>query len=238
MPSSAREKIIVALDVPDKIHAQNALRELSGHAVWCKIGMELFTREGPDTVRMAIDHGFSVFLDLKFHDIPNTVAAGVRSAVALGVKMLTIHTSGGPEMMRAAVDAATGSDTLVLGVTVLTSSDRATLEAVGIDVSPAEQVLRLALEGDRSGLRGFVCSPLEIAAIRGILGSSPALVTPGVRPAGSDAGDQKRIMTPGDAVAAGADWLVIGRPVMSAEDRAGAFEKIVAEIEGRIARKG
>jgi len=229
---TAREKIIIALDVPTRDLALGALRELAGRAVWCKIGMELFTREGPQIVQEAASLGFSVFLDLKFHDIPNTVAAGVRSACELGVRMLTIHTSGGPEMMEAAVEAAAKSDVLVLGVTVLTSTDRATLAAVGLDVDPADQVLRLATQAELAGLRGLVCSPLEIVAIRATLGTKIALVTPGVRPLGSDAGDQKRIMTPADAVEAGADWLVIGRPIMAASDRCTAFDAVVHEIEG------
>ncbi len=229
---TAREKIIIALDVPTRDLALGALRELAGRAVWCKIGMELFTREGPQIVQEAASLGFSVFLDLKFHDIPNTVAAGVRSACELGVRMLTIHTSGGPEMMEAAVEAAAKSDVLVLGVTVLTSTDRATLAAVGLDVDPADQVLRLATQAELAGLRGLVCSPLEIVAIRATLGTKIALVTPGVRPLGSDAGDQKRIMTPADAVEAGADWLVIGRPIMAAPDRCTAFDAVVHEIEG------
>ncbi len=229
---TAREKIIIALDVPTRDCALKALRELAGRAAWCKIGMELFTREGPQIVREAAGLGFSVFLDLKFHDIPNTVAAGVRSACDLGVRMLTIHTSGGPEMMEAAVKAAAKSDVLVLGVTVLTSTDRGTLVAVGLDVDPADHVLRLAIQAELAGLQGLVCSPLEIAAIRATLGTQVALVTPGVRPMGSDAGDQKRIMTPADAVAAGADWLVIGRPIMAATDRCIAFDAVVNEIEG------
>jgi orotidine-5'-phosphate decarboxylase len=234
MPLTAREKIIVALDVPTADEARSAMRELAEQAIWCKIGMELFTREGPDIVRFAVDQGFSVFLDLKFHDIPNTVAAGVRSAISLGVKMLTIHASGGPEMMRAAVAAASESDAIVLGVTVLTSSDRATLAAVGLDVEPEEQVLRLASQAQQAGLTGLVCSPLEIRSIRAVLGDSIALVTPGVRPAGSAMGDQKRVLTPGDAVRAGADWLVIGRPIMAAPNRAEAFNAIEEEIARAI----
>jgi len=230
MPQTAREKIIVALDVPSAEAARGAMQELAGQAVWCKIGMELFTSEGPDIVRFAVQHGFSVFLDLKFHDIPNTVAAGVRSAVSLGVKMLTIHASGGPEMMHVAAAAAAESETQVLAVTVLTSSDRATLAAIGLDVEPKDQVLRLAKEAHRAGVTGLVCSPLEITAIRSALGDSIALVTPGVRPTGSAMGDQKRVMTPADAVRAGANWLVIGRPIMAAPSRADAFQAIESEI--------
>jgi orotidine-5'-phosphate decarboxylase len=234
MSASAKEKIIVALDVPDAARAHQVLEELEGAATWCKIGMELFTREGPPVVEIAIKRGFQVFLDLKFHDIPNTVASGVRSAVSLGVRMLTIHTGGGPEMIAAATGAA-AAHALVLGVTVLTSSDAATLKAVGLDTSPSDQAVFLAQMGVAAGLRGLVCSPLEIHAIRAVAGHDVALVTPGVRPAGSDAGDQKRIMTPGAAIREGADWLVVGRPIIGAPDRRAAFESIASEMETALA---
>jgi orotidine 5''-phosphate decarboxylase, subfamily 1 len=227
MQTPAKEKIIVALDVPDRRAADAVLDELSGVATWCKIGMQLFTSEGPDVVRAARDRGWKVFLDLKFHDIPNTVASGVRSACSVGVDMLTIHLSGGPEMIRAAVDAAT--DCTVLGVTVLTSSTADTLAAVGIDREPAEWVPQLAKVGAECGIGGIVCSPLEIGAVRAAVGPAVKIVTPGVRPAGADAGDQKRILTPAEAIAAGADFLVIGRPILAAADRAEAFAAIVAE---------
>lgn len=227
MQTPAKEKIIVALDVPDRRAADAVLDELSGVGAWCKIGMQLFTSEGPDVVRAARDRGWKVFLDLKFHDIPNTVASGVRSACAIGVDMLTIHLGGGPEMIRAAVDAA--SDCTVLGVTVLTSSTAETLAAVGIDREPAEWVPQLAKVGAECGIGGIVCSPLEISAVRAVVGPAVKIVTPGVRPAGADAGDQKRILTPAEAIAAGADFLVIGRPILAASDRAAAFAAIATE---------
>lgn len=229
MSVSSKEKIIVALDVPDARQAERVLEELHGCATWCKIGMELFTKEGPSVVEMAVKRGLSVFLDLKFHDIPNTVASGVRSAASLGVRMLTIHAGGGPEMIAAATQAA-AAETLILGVTVLTSSDAATLQAVGIHATPADQAVHLAKMGVEAGLRGLVCSPLEIRAIRAVVGKGVALVTPGVRPTGANSGDQKRIMTPGAAVREGADWLVIGRPIVGAPDRRAAFEAIAGEM--------
>lgn len=228
MAASAKEKIIVALDVPNFSDAQAVLQDLSGAATWCKIGMQLFTREGPRVVAFAREQGFRVFLDLKFHDIPNTVASGVRSAAELGVDMLTIHLCGGPEMIRGAVEAA--PSLCVLGVTVLTSSSTETLSAVGIPHTPADWVPRLASLGAECGIGGIVCSPLEIEAVRAVVGPGPKIVTPGVRPAGADLGDQKRVLTPAAAVAAGADFLVIGRPIIAAESRRAAFESIAAEI--------
>jgi len=228
MPTAAKEKIIVALDVPTLAEADAILTELEGAATWCKIGMQLFTREGPPMVRLAWERGFKIFLDLKFHDIPNTVAAGVRSAAELGVDMLTIHLAGGPEMIRGAVAAAPG--VCVLGVSVLTSSSAETLAAVGIPHEPAEWVPQLAALGAQCGIGGIVCSPLEIATVRAAVGPAVKIVTPGVRPAGADLGDQKRVLTPAAALAAGADYLVIGRPILAAPDRRAAFEAIAAEV--------
>jgi len=228
MPTAAKEKIIVALDVPTLTEADAILTELEGAATWCKIGMQLFTREGPPMVRLAWERGFKIFLDLKFHDIPNTVAAGVRSAAELGVDMLTIHLAGGPEMIRGAVAAAPG--VCVLGVSVLTSSSAETLAAVGIPHDPAEWVPQLAALGAQCGIGGIVCSPLEIATVRAAVGPAVKIVTPGVRPAGADLGDQKRVLTPAAALAAGADYLVIGRPILAATDRRAAFEAIAAEV--------
>jgi orotidine-5'-phosphate decarboxylase len=229
MTASAKEKIIVALDVPDRAGAESILTDLEGVATWCKIGMQLFTREGPVMVELARERGFRVFLDLKFHDIPNTVASGVRSAAELGVDMLTIHLSGGPEMIRGAVEAA--PQVCVLGVSVLTSSTAETLAAVGIPHTPGDWVPKLATIGAECGIGGIVCSPLEIAAVRAAVGPKPKIVTPGVRPAGADLGDQKRVQTPAAALAAGADYLVIGRPILAAPDRRAAFEAIVAECD-------
>jgi len=229
MTAPAKEKIIVALDVPDRAGAESILTDLEGVATWCKIGMQLFTREGPVMVELARERGFRVFLDLKFHDIPNTVASGVRSAAELGVDMLTIHLSGGPEMIRGAVEAA--PNVCVLGVSVLTSSTAETLAAVGIPHTPEDWVPKLAAIGAECGIGGIVCSPLEIAAVRAAVGPKPKIVTPGVRPAGADLGDQKRVQTPAAALAAGADYLVIGRPILAAPDRRAAFEAIAAECD-------
>lgn len=231
MNASAKEKIIVALDVPDLAGAESVLDELAGAAAWCKIGMQLFTREGPPVVAMAKARGFRVFLDLKFHDIPNTVASGARSAAELGVDMLTIHLCGGPEMIRAAVEAA--PDVCVLGVTVLTSSTAETLAAVGIPHTPEEWVPSLAGLGAACGIGGIVCSPLEIESVRRAVGAGTKIVTPGVRPTGADIGDQRRVLTPAAAVAAGADYLVIGRPILAASDRRASFEAITGEM-GRL----
>lgn len=230
MTASAKEKIIVALDVPDRAGAESLLADLEGVATWCKIGMQLFTREGPVMVELARERGFRVFLDLKFHDIPNTVASGVRSAAELGVDMLTIHLSGGPEMIRGAVAAA--PQVCVLGVSVLTSSTAETLAAIGIPHTPEDWVPKLAAIGAECGIGGIVCSPLEIAAVRATVGPKPKIVTPGVRPAGADLGDQKRVQTPAAALAAGADYLVVGRPILAAPDRRAAFEAIAAECAG------
>jgi orotidine-5'-phosphate decarboxylase len=229
MTAPAKEKIIVALDVPDRAGAESILADLEGVATWCKIGMQLFTREGPVMVELARERGFRVFLDLKFHDIPNTVASGVRSAAELGVDMLTIHLSGGPEMIRGAVEAA--PQVCVLGVSVLTSSTAETLAAVGIPHTPEDWVPKLAAIGAECGIGGIVCSPLEIAAVRAAVGPKPKIVTPGVRPAGAELGDQKRVQTPAAALAAGADYLVIGRPILAAPDRRAAFEAIAAECD-------
>ena len=229
MTAPAKEKIIVALDVPDRAGAESILTDLEGVATWCKIGMQLFTREGPVMVELARERGFRVFLDLKFHDIPNTVASGVRSAAELGVDMLTIHLSGGPEMIRGAVEAA--PNVCVLGVSVLTSSTAETLAAVGIPHTPEDWVPKLAAIGAECGIGGIVCSPLEIAAVRAAVGPKPKIVTPGVRPAGADLGDQKRVQTPAAAFAAGADYLVIGRPILAAPDRRVAFEAIATECD-------
>ena len=202
-----------------------------------KIGKELFVAAGPDIVRRVRATGAPVFLDLKFHDIPNTVAKAVASAVRLDVQMLTLHASGGSEMMRAAEKAA--QDTakmlgrpvpLVLGVTVLTSSNRETLAEIGCDVDPEQQVLRLARLAAASGLRGLVCSPLEIVALRKILPAEIQLVTPGIRTGSEKADDQKRTLTPREAMEAGASWLVIGRPIYAAENPRAAAEKILESL--------
>ncbi len=202
-----------------------------------KIGKELFTSAGPEVVRRIRALGGSVFLDLKFHDIPNTVAKAVEAAVQLDVQMLTIHASGGSAMMRAAEQAAQASAgqrsrpaPLVLGVTVLTSMDGNDLAEIGITAAVGKQVERLAGLAAKSGLRGLVCSPLEITALRQLLPAEMQLVTPGIRPADSRSDDQKRTLTPAEAIAAGASWLVIGRPIYAAENPRAAAEKILATL--------
>ena len=218
--------IIAALDVPTANEALTLAKAIAPAVGAFKIGKELFVAEGPDIVRRVRDTGAAVFLDLKFHDIPNTVAKAVASAAQQDVQMLTVHASGGAAMLRAAQEAAGPDGPLVLGVTVLTSMDEQDLTELGIQKTPAEQVLHLAKLATAAGLCGLVCSPQEIAPLREVLPAEVQLVTPGIRPAGSASGDQKRVMTPADAITAGADWLVIGRPIYSAENPRAAAEAI------------
>jgi orotidine-5'-phosphate decarboxylase len=199
---------------------------------WFKVGLELFVAAGPAVLKPLVARGHSVFLDLKFHDIPNTVAGAVRSAANLGVRMMTVHAAGGPAMLaaaRAALDGVANPPEL-LAVTVLTSMDQAQLNAVGVDRSPAKQVELLARMGLDAGMRGFVCSPQEVARLRALTGPAGVLVIPGIRPAGSATGDQKRIATPGDALRQGASYLVVGRPITQAPDPAEAAEAILREM--------
>jgi orotidine-5'-phosphate decarboxylase len=228
MNSSAAEKIIVALDVPTETEALTLMMQLSGEVGAFKIGLQRYTADGPALVRAASPFG-AVFLDLKLHDIPNTVARAVESACGLGVRMLTIHLSGGGEMIRAAVEARK-TDMLLLGVTVLTSSNDATLQETGVFGPTAEQVLRLANLGVDNGIDGLVASPQEARILRQEFGDKIKIVTPGIRPHGSEAGDQKRIASPREAVEAGADYLVIGRPITGAADPKAAVRSIAAEI--------
>ena len=232
-----RNPIIVALDVPTAEAALKLAEQLAPVAGGFKIGSELFTRAGPDIVRRIRERGAPVFLDLKFHDIPNTVAKAVASATRLDVQMLTIHTSGGLEMMRAGEKSA--QDTakslglpppLVLGVTVLTSSNDSTLAEIGCEPDVVAQVERLARLAVQAGLRGLVCSPLEIVALRKILPADVQLVTPGIRTGAEKADDQKRTLAPREALRAGANWLVIGRPIYAAENPRAAAEKILEEL--------
>lgn len=229
--------IIAALDVPTAEQALKLAQQIAPAVGAFKIGKELFVAAGPDIVRRVRDTGASVFLDLKFHDIPNTVAKAVASAVRLDVQMLTIHTSGGSEMMRAAEQSAqqtasqTGRNTpLVLGVTVLTSHDANTLAEIGCEPNVGKQVERLAQLAVHSGLRGLVCSPLEIVSLRQILPSHIQLVTPGIRTGEEKADDQKRTLTPHEAMQAGASWLVIGRPIYAAENPRAAAERILESL--------
>ncbi len=232
-----RNPIIAALDVPTAEQALKLAAEIAPAVGAFKIGSELFTAAGPDIVKKVRTTGASVFLDLKFHDIPNTVAKAVASATRLDVQMLTIHTSGGGEMMRAAEKSAqdsansSGSSApLVLGVTVLTSSSSETLVEIGCEADTEKQVLRLAQLAVKSGLRGLVCSPLEIAALRKILPAHVELVTPGIRTGNEKADDQKRTLNPREAMLAGATWLVVGRPIYAAENPRAAAEKILESL--------
>ena len=232
-----RNPIIAALDVADAEAALALARTVAPAVGAFKIGKELFTSAGPDIVRRIREMGAAVFLDLKFHDIPNTVARAVAAATRLDVQMLTIHTSWGLEMMRAAEDAAQATARpagreapLVLGVTVLTSLDSNTLAEVGWEPNVGRQVERLAALAVRAGLRGLVCSPLEIAALRQTLPAAMQLVTPGIRTGAEKADDQRRTLSPREALEAGASWLVIGRPIYAAADPRAAAERILASL--------
>ena len=228
----ARRRLIVALDVPSAASAARLVAQLEGNCQWFKVGLELFVAAGPAVLEPLVRRGHSVFLDLKFHDIPNTVAAAVRSAAALGVRMITVHAAGGPAMLAAAKAALAGlaDPPELLAVTVLTSMDAAQMNAVGADLSPAAQAELLARMGLAGGLRGFVCSPHEVASLRGLIGPEGVLVVPGIRPAGADIGDQKRIATPAEALRQGASYLVVGRPITQAPDPAEAAGAILKEM--------
>jgi orotidine-5'-phosphate decarboxylase len=229
--------VIVALDVPDAETALKLAAEVAPVVGAFKIGSELFTSAGPDIVRRVRDTGAAVFLDLKFHDIPNTVAKAVAAATRLDVQMLTIHTGGGLEMMSAAEKAAqqtalqSGRNApLVLGVTVLTSMDINNLNEVGVPSNVGQQVERLANLAVRAGLRGLVCSPLEINLLRQFLPATVQLVTPGIRTGKENSDDQKRTLSPKEAVQAGANWLVIGRPIYAAPSPRAAAEEILQSL--------
>ncbi len=228
----ARSRIIVALDFPDGGAALRFVERLEPNACRLKVGFELFVAAGPDLVRALVQRGFPVFLDLKFHDIPNTVAGAVRAAARLGVWMINVHASGGRRMLEAARRAlpdGTARPHLV-AVTVLTSLEAAELREVGIVHAPQDQVLRLARLAQDCGLDGVVCSAREALLLRRALGTDFLLVTPGIRPAGESAQDQRRVVTPAAAVNAGADYLVVGRPVTRAPDPMEALQAIEAEI--------
>jgi orotidine-5'-phosphate decarboxylase len=223
-------RLVVALDVPDAARARDAAAQLRGNADVLKVGLELFTAAGPDLVREFVDDGWGVFLDLKLHDIPATVQRSVARAADLGVELLTLHAVGGPAMMAAAAEARAGRLRL-LAVTVLTSMDAGQMAAVGLRGTPAEAVDRLGELARGAGIDGVVASPQEVAAIKKAIGSDFLVVTPGIRPAGSARDDQARIATPGDAVRAGADYLVVGRPIMRAGNPAAAAAEIKHQME-------
>ncbi len=225
-----KKRIIVALDTDSPEAALSVVKDLAGEVGMFKVGMELFPRGGPELVRRILDARADVFLDLKFHDIPNTVAGAVRSAVALGVRFATVHASGGRQMLAVAAETARGTDTTILAVTVLTSLDDSDLSEIGFSSSPADLAVRMAGMALREGIGGIVCSAREVAAIRRLVGKSVVLVTPGVRLPDEAVGDQKRIVTPYDAIRNGADYLVIGRPITKAADPVAAARNIAAEM--------
>src|SRR5208283_2563804 len=233
-----QDRLIVALDVPGATQARQIVQAIGGAATTYKIGKQLFTAEGPQVVRDLVSSGRKVFLDLKFHDIPNTVAAAVKAAAELGVSMITVHASGGGKMLRAAAEAAAQSPAapMILAVTVLTSLSDSDLQELGIASNVLTQALRLGALARAAGCRGLVASAQEAQELRRKLGEGFAIVTPGIRPAGSAAGDQARVVTPRDAIAAGATYLVVGRPILDAPDPAKAAEQIVQEIESAPAQ--
>src|SRR5271165_4618353 len=228
-----QDRLIVALDVPGAAQARQIVQTIGEAATTYKIGKQLFTAEGPQVVRDLISSGRKVFLDLKFHDIPNTVAGAVKSAAELGVSMMTVHASGGSKMLKAAAGAASQSpgQPLVLAVTVLTSLSDSDLEELGISGAVPTQVLRLGALARAAGCGGLVASAQEARELRQALGEGFAIVTPGIRPVGSEAADQARVVTPRDAIAAGATYLVVGRPILDAADPAKVAAGIVKEIE-------
>jgi orotidine-5'-phosphate decarboxylase len=225
-----RQRLIVALDVSTTAAARKIVAAVGDSAHAYKVGMQLYTAEGPSIVRELVGSGRRVFLDLKYHDIPNTVGAAVREAAQLGVSMLTVHASGGGKMLRAAVEAAQKPGLLVLAVTVLTSLDDVELGKIGLRGGALEQVLRLAALALSNGCKGVVASALEAAALREEFGRDFTIVTPGVRPAGSGPNDQARVVTPAEAISAGASHIVVGRPITEASDPAEEARAILGQI--------
>jgi orotidine-5'-phosphate decarboxylase len=228
----ARRRLIVALDVPDTKSALTLVDKLAPTCHWFKVGLELFVAEGPAILEPLVQRGHSIFLDLKFHDIPNTVAGAVRSAAGLGVRMINVHASGGPAMLAAAKAALEDvpNPPQLLAVTVLTSMDQAQVTAAGVNRSPREQVELLARMCLDARIHGFVCSPQEVGTLRALTGPEGVLVIPGIRPAGGEIGDQRRIATPADALRAGASYLVVGRPITQAPDPEKAANAILQEM--------
>lgn len=224
-------KLISALDVPELSTALKLVDRIGSNVEWYKVGKQLFTHYGPTAVHELKARGKRVFLDMKFHDIPNTVAQAIRSAALIGADLINVHASGGPAMLAAAAEAMRETGKTVIAVTVLTSMDQSQLDALGITVTPAEQVVRLAGLTQSAGLPGVVCSALELPMLREKFGPDFLTVVPGIRPAGADAGDQKRIMTPAQAAKLGADYIVVGRPILAAPDPAEAAQKILEELK-------
>jgi orotidine-5'-phosphate decarboxylase len=227
---TSAQRLIVALDVSSGADAQKIVSALGDSVHIYKVGMQLFTAEGPQIVRELVGSGRQIFLDLKYHDIPNTVASAVREAARLGVSMLTVHASGGEKMLRAAVEAARVSTLQILAVTVLTSMDANDLNSTGVPGPVVDQVMRLASTALHAGCAGVVSSAREGKALRGKLGEDFLIVNPGVRPAGADHGDQARVVTPAEAIQAGATHIVVGRPITAAKDPVAAARAINQEI--------
>lgn len=227
-------ELILAVDLDDKDAAKKFLAPLRGELSWVKIGLQMFLKYGPAVVDEFAALGFNVFLDLKLHDIPNTVASAIKSLRGRPCGMLTVHTLGGGEMMRRALEAAADAlpQTRLLGVTVLTSMNDAQLAGIGIERTPMAQVEILAKLAADAGMRGLVCSPLELPMLRKFLGEEIALVTPGIRPASASLDDQSRVMTPADAARAGASFIVVGRPILKASDPVAAARAIREELRG------
>jgi orotidine-5'-phosphate decarboxylase len=226
-------KVVIALDYDNKTQALTFIEQLDPSACRLKIGKEMFTYFGPEFVKLLVAKGFDVFLDLKFHDIPNTVAKAVKAAADLGVWMVNVHASGGRRMMEAAkaiLEPYGDKAPLLIAVTVLTSMEQQDLAEVGINVTPKDQVKRLAQLVKACGLDGVVCSSHEAKELKSLLGESFVLVTPGIRPAGSEAGDQRRIKTPKEAIDSGSDYLVIGRPITQAADPVAVLKEINASL--------
>jgi orotidine-5'-phosphate decarboxylase len=230
--SDPRQRLIVALDVSSAAAAQKIVAAVGDSASCYKVGMQLYTAEGPSIVRDLVASGRRVFLDLKYHDIPNTVAAAVREAAGLGVSMLTVHASGGGKMLRAATEAARKSNAalMVLAVTVLTSLDDNDLDKLGVHGRVKDQVLRLAALALADGCQGVVASAQEASELRSELDGDFAIVTPGIRPAGMEPGDQARVVTPAEAIAAGASHIVVGRPITGAADPAAEARAILGQM--------
>ncbi len=229
---TARNKLAFALDYPSLAEARSGATLVASAVGVLKVGLELFVKEGPAAVAIGAEFGCNVFLDLKLHDIPETVDRAVASACGLGARYLTVHASGGPRMLEKAAErvAKEGAELTLLGVTVLTSLDAEDLNRVGVSADPSAQALRLAKLAMEAGIGGLVCSASEVGRLRQALGPKPVLVTPGIRPAGGSAGDQKRLGTPDGAIRAGASMLVVGRPIRDSDDPAAAARAILATV--------
>lgn len=240
LESDARDRIIVAIDC-DRERALELADALSGHAKWLKVGMTLFYAEGPQIVRDINERGFKVFLDLKFHDIPHQVRGAARSAALAGADLLSVHGLGSGAMLAACREGAEaaaeirGSRANLVAITVLTSMSQDSLSEIGVEVPVADEAARLARLAQVNGIDGIVCSPLEAASMRELLGPDALIVTPGVRPAGAALGDQTRVATPAQAISRGASHIVVGRPITGAEDPVAAYEAIVSELVEEVA---